>query len=70
MDELFYIRDYEDETILEVYITDNATKCYEIMQDIDSNDDLYEDLISRFEEECEKAKVNIIQVNRFQSYSY
>ena len=69
MEELFFIRDYDDETILEIYITNNSARCYEILQNIDMNKD-NEYYLSRFEKECEKEGIKFSRVERFTTYYY
>ena len=75
--ELFIVKSYDDDSILDIFITDNAFKCKEIFADLDSrycgndsDDDLHPLNSGIFEETCKKQGVNVERANSFCSYGF
>ena len=78
--QLFIIRDYETHEPIIYYITDNASRCHDVMSDVE---DTYEDddtqlakekfgdsWITAFENECKRRNIYIELVNIIRKYNY
>ena len=77
MKELFIIRDYETGEIIDIYLTDNATKCEDIFSKLERkyidkyyDEDLHPLNSGIFEETCKKKGVKIELANRVVSYDF
>lgn len=77
--ELFVVKNYDDGSVMLTYLTDNAEKCYQLLNLIDSLDcdevdenglRIKDDWQSYFEEQCKKQNIYIKRIYIGAVYDY